>query len=133
MTHLNLVCWSLWQPGMCLKTLFICRGARVIFTTHPLLNRGVFSEQMLLPANMRALWPPQGPPCSLCHTSQRPPHGFSPRHSKRLRTAAKQELQTTCSEANLKSHQHDALIILTIVILTFVLSFRKGKICFFLS
>lgn len=25
MTHLNLVCWSLWQPGMCLNTSFSCK------------------------------------------------------------------------------------------------------------
>lgn len=115
-----------------LENVVQLQGARRTFTTHPLLNRDVFSEQML-PANTRAPWPPPVPPTSPCHATQRPPHGFSPGCGKRLRTEAKQELQTTCPEANLKSHQRDAFIILTIMILKCVLSFRKRKNCFFLS
>lgn len=45
----------------------------------------------------------------------------------------KQEFQTKCPEANLKSYEHDALIILTTVILKSVLSFRMRKNCFFLA
>jgi len=119
--------------GDVLENVVELQGARRTFTTRPLLYRDVFGKQMLLPAKTRALWPPLGPPPSPCHARQRPPHGFSPGHGKRLRTEPKQELQTTCPKANIKSHHRDALIILTIVMFIFLLSFRRKKVCFLLS
>lgn len=118
--------------GDVLENVIQLQGARGTFTTYPLLNRDVFSDQMLLPANTRALWPPLGPPPHPA-TSGKAHHSFSPGHGQTLQTEAEQKLQTKSPKANPKSYQRDVLIILTSVFLKFVLSFRKRRNCFFLS